>query len=200
MSVLILHAGTASERLLGHYFIPPRLTGLYLDFLRNFLPEMLQDANLQTGIHLKIVHYSAPPHLLLTFRQFLNRVYPEQRMGRDGQRELPARSPDLNPLYSYLRGHLHSTVCATEVSDVEYWQQRTQTGRNMILSTPEIFQPVMQSLFRHATKVLRLNSRLTVNIYFNRQAALAWKQCFRMSNIIKYFCCCCFIVAYIHFL
>jgi len=151
---------------------------------------MLQDANLQTEILLKIVHYCAPQHLLLTFRQFLNRVYPEQRMGRGGQRELPARPPDLNPLYSYLRGHLHSTVCATEVSDVEYWQQRTQTGRNTIRSTPEIFQPVMQSLFRHATKVLRLYSRLTVNIFFNRQAALAWKQCFRRSNFIKYLCVC----------
>ena len=86
LSVLIFHAGTASDRLLGPYFLPPRVTGaVQFDFLQNFLPEMLQDANLQTGIHLKILHDSAPSHLLLTFRQFLNSLYPEQRMGRDGQ-------------------------------------------------------------------------------------------------------------------
>ena len=35
--------------------------------------------------------------LLLTFQQFLNTVYPEQRMGRDGQTIWPARSTDLIP-------------------------------------------------------------------------------------------------------
>jgi hypothetical protein len=173
---LIFHAGTASDRLLGPYFLPPRLTGaVQLDFLQNFLPEMFQDANLQTGIRLKSLHDNVPPHLLLTFRQFLNSLYPEQRIGRDGQTTWPTRSPDLNPLYSYLRGHLQPTVRATEVSDVQYWQQQTQTGCNMIRLTPEIFQPVIQSLFGHATKTLRLSSRLTLNIFFNRQAALAWK-------------------------
>jgi hypothetical protein len=134
---------------------------------------MLQDANLQTGIQLKIVHDRATPHLLLTFRQFSNSFYPEKRMGREGQAAWPARSPDLNPLYSYLRGHLHSTVRTTEVSDVQYWQQQTQAGCNMIRSTPEIFQTVIQSLFGHATKILRLSSRLTLKIFFNLQATLA---------------------------
>ena len=156
--MLIFHAGTASDRLLGPYFLPPRMTrSVNRDFLQSFLPEILQDANLQTGIHLKNVHDCAPPHLLLNLRQFLNSVYPEQRMRRDGQRAWPARSPDLNRLYSYLRGHLQCTFCATEVSEVQYWQQRTQTGCNMIRSTPRIFQPVTQSLLRHATKVLRLS-------------------------------------------
>jgi len=66
VSVLIFHASTASDRLLGPYFFPPRLTGaVYLDFIRNFLPEMLQDANQQTEIHLKIVHDCDLSHLFL---------------------------------------------------------------------------------------------------------------------------------------
>ena len=105
----------------------------------------MQDADLQTGIHLKNVHDSATSHLILTVLQFLNNMFREQRMGRDGLRVRPARSPDLNPLYSYLQGHRFSTVCATEVSDLQYCQQRIQNGFNMIRSTPEIFQAVMRS-------------------------------------------------------
>ena len=89
-------------------------------------------------------------------------------MRRDGQTVWPARSPELHFLYSYLRGHLRCTFGVTEVSEVQYWQQRTQTGCNMIRLTPEIFQPVTQSLLSHATKVLRLSSRLTLNIFLNR--------------------------------
>jgi hypothetical protein len=39
-------------RLLEPCFFPPRLTGaVYSDFLRTFLPELLQDVDLQTGVH-----------------------------------------------------------------------------------------------------------------------------------------------------
>ena len=35
-------------------------------------------------------------------------------------------SPDLNPLYFYLREHLKSTVYAKEVSDIQVFQQRSR--------------------------------------------------------------------------
>ena len=45
--------GIARDKLLGLHFLPPRLNGaVYHDFLRNFLTELLQDVDLQTGMHL----------------------------------------------------------------------------------------------------------------------------------------------------
>lgn len=54
----------------------------------------------------------------LAVREFFNNLFPEQRIGRGGPTAWPLRSPDLNTLDFYLRGHLKSTVCATEVSAV----------------------------------------------------------------------------------
>jgi hypothetical protein len=68
----------------------------------------------------KVLHDRASPHLLLTFRQFLKRMYPEQRMRRDGQTAWPDPSPELNPIHSYLRGSLHYFIRSTEISEVQY--------------------------------------------------------------------------------
>jgi hypothetical protein len=52
-STFSAHAGIAENRLLEPYFLPPRPTGVvYRDFLRNIFPELLQDVDLHTRIHL----------------------------------------------------------------------------------------------------------------------------------------------------
>jgi hypothetical protein len=56
-SALSFHANNADDRFLGPYFLSPRLTAdVYHDFLQNFLPELLQDVDLQTGINLWFMH------------------------------------------------------------------------------------------------------------------------------------------------
>jgi hypothetical protein len=53
VSTLSFHAGIAGDRLRGPYFLPPHLTeAVYQDFLRDVLPELLGDMDLQTRIHL----------------------------------------------------------------------------------------------------------------------------------------------------
>ena len=52
---------------------------------------------------------------------------------------------------SFPWGQLNSTVCATEISDIQGLQQRIERGYEMNLSTPGIFRQVRQSLFLHAT-------------------------------------------------
>jgi hypothetical protein len=53
---------------------PPRLTweALYHDFLRNVLPKLLQDVDLQGRHLLWFMHYCASPHFLLAFLEFWN--------------------------------------------------------------------------------------------------------------------------------
>jgi len=49
--IISLPAGITADKLLGPCFLPLRLTGtIYRDFLRNVLPELLQDMDPQTGI------------------------------------------------------------------------------------------------------------------------------------------------------
>jgi len=52
MSTLIFQVDIAEDRLLGPYSLPSRLSGtVYHDYLRNVLPELLQDVYIQTRIH-----------------------------------------------------------------------------------------------------------------------------------------------------
>jgi len=63
---LSFQAGMAGERLLGPCFLPPCLTGaVYRNFLREVLPGLLEDVDLQTRIHLRFIHDGVPPHFLL---------------------------------------------------------------------------------------------------------------------------------------
>jgi hypothetical protein len=79
VSTSSLPAGIAADRLLGPYFLPPRLTGaVYRDFLRKALPELLQDMGPQTGIRLWFVHDGHLPYFLIAVREFLNSKLPER--------------------------------------------------------------------------------------------------------------------------
>jgi len=97
LSILSFHTGIAEGRLLGNYFLPPRLTGaVYRDFLRNLRPQLLQIwvCRLQRFIYGSCI-MGAPPHFLLAFREFLNNVFPAQWIRGGGPTGWPARSPDL---------------------------------------------------------------------------------------------------------
>ena len=118
-----------------HVWLGVRGGAVYHDLLLNFLPELLQNVDLQTGILLQFTHDGAAPYFLLAFREFLNNMFLEQRIGPGGPTAWPARSPDLQPLYFYLWGHLQSTVYATDVSGVQDLQQRTQNGFEMVGTT-----------------------------------------------------------------
>ena len=50
--------------------------GLFTDFLRNFLPDLLQDVDLQTEIHAWFMHDCSPQHFLFAVGAFLNSLFP----------------------------------------------------------------------------------------------------------------------------
>jgi hypothetical protein len=82
---------TKNFDILGFYFLSTRLNGaVYQDFQRDFLTVLLQDVDLQMGMHSWFMLDGAQPHFLLAFREFLNNSLPEQSM----RRSKPARSPD----------------------------------------------------------------------------------------------------------
>jgi hypothetical protein len=52
----------------------------------------------------------------------------EQRIGRGGPVNWPARSPDLNSLDSSLRGHVKTVVCSVSFSNFVVLQQREENS------------------------------------------------------------------------
>jgi hypothetical protein len=63
---LSFHAGIAGHSLRGPYFLPLHLTeAVYQDFLRDILPELFGDMDLQTRIHLWFMFDGVHPHFVL---------------------------------------------------------------------------------------------------------------------------------------
>jgi hypothetical protein len=82
MSALSFHAGIAPDRLLGPYFLAPYVNGaVHHDLLRNVLPELLQEVDLQTGIFSWFMRDGVQPHFLLAVWEFWKNVCPEQWKG-----------------------------------------------------------------------------------------------------------------------
>ena len=111
MSTLSFHIGTAEGRLTETYLFPKLLAGIvYLDFLRNVMPVLLQDVRLQARIHLWLMHDAVPPHFLLAVREILSYLLPGQWIPQGGPIACPARAPDLNPL-TFLSPGTYEVYC-----------------------------------------------------------------------------------------
>jgi hypothetical protein len=129
----------------GPYFLPQRLTGAVdPHFLRNVLPELLQDVNLQTRRIL----------LLLAIRDFFN--------------SNDCSFACTNVWDLYILEHLKCIVYATQITDFQDLQQRTENGSEVNRTTPGIFQKVIHSLFRHAFSCVG-TPKWTKTVFFNRQ-------------------------------
>jgi len=106
-------AGIVGEQLLGPYFFSGSLSGhRYLEFLQNYLPDLLEDVPLEIMRRMWFVHDGAPAHFQLNVRQFLDTEYSERWIGRGAPapRSWPPRSPDCNPIDFYLWGHVKTLV------------------------------------------------------------------------------------------
>ena len=60
----------------------------------------------------------APPHWGINVRRFLDTMFPERWIGRDGPTLWPARSPDITPLDFFLWDFVKDNVYRTPVPDM----------------------------------------------------------------------------------
>jgi len=119
-------AGIVNDRVIGPYFFDGTLTDQrYLEFLRNeLIPDvclMFPNANNPNipGYSIWFQQDGAPPHFSREVRQYLNEVFPGRWIGRRGQLEWPARSPDLTPMDFFLWGYLKHRVYVNKPNSVE---------------------------------------------------------------------------------
>ena len=75
-----------------------RLTAAgYAQFMENELTALLEDVPLQTREKLWLQHDGAPVHFGQQVRDFLNKKYSRNWIGKGGFVDWPARSPDCSP-------------------------------------------------------------------------------------------------------
>jgi hypothetical protein len=76
-------AGIIGNVLIGPWILPQRLNAdIYLIFLRNSLPELLEELPLAVRVEMWFMHDGAPSHFSRNVRNFLNVTYPQRWIGR----------------------------------------------------------------------------------------------------------------------
>ena len=80
------------------------MLGNYIIFIRDILPEMLENVPLQVRQRLWFQQDGAPAHFALDVREYLNNIFPNGWIGRGGPVQWPPRSPDLTPMDFFIWG------------------------------------------------------------------------------------------------
>lgn len=148
--------GIVNDYVIGPYFFQGNLTGnIYLNFLRESLPMLLENVVLQVRNNMWFQHDGAPPHGTRDVTLFLTERHGLRWIGNRGNpwyanREAegpilwPPRSPDLNPLDYFLWGFVDNFVNATPCEGPNEMKDRIQeafraVNIDMLRSTQENF-------------------------------------------------------------
>ncbi|XP_036145999.1 uncharacterized protein LOC118646659 [Monomorium pharaonis] len=138
--------GIVNGYLIGPYFFDGNVNGEnFLAFLRDDLPQLLENVDLQTRQRLWIQLDGAPPHYTRYVRDYLNETYNDRWIGRGGPVAWPARSPDLTSPDFFLWGYLKNVVYEQTPTTRENMIERIREAcrritRDMLLKTVRHFQ------------------------------------------------------------
>ena len=123
--------GILGGRIIGPFIFDQPLTGqIYLNFLQNNLPILLENVDLQTRQNMFFQHDGCPAHFAVIVRNYLDAIFPGKWIGRGSVFPWPSRSPDLTCLDYYLWGRLKDLV----------FQNRPTSRENMILRIENAIQ------------------------------------------------------------
>lgn len=153
-------AGIIDGHLIGPYLLPNRLTGpIYLTFLQQVLPELLEEVPLGIRQEMWLQHDGAPAHFSLDVRNYLNQVYGERWIGRGGPVAWPPRSPDLTPLDFFLWGQMKNLVYDTTVESEEDLVARILAASQEIQTTLGNFNRLYTNLLRRCNACVDAGGR-----------------------------------------
>ena len=121
--------GIIGKQLIGPYIIEGNQTGdLYLNFLANILPGLLEAVPLNIRSRLTFQQDGVPSHFRLSVRAYLEETFGERWIGRGGPTSWPPRSPDLTPLDFYAWGFIKDNVYQEKILSREHLLQRITLG------------------------------------------------------------------------
>lgn len=149
--------GVIDNKLIGPHIFPHRLTGeVYLDFLQNILPVLLDDADVNVaGMYYQ--HDGASVHYRVIVRNFLNENFPNLWIGRGGPNNWPSRSPDFNPVDYHIWGYLKSKVYATDIDSREELLRRIENACGEIRNNPDVIRRSVRNITKRARKCIEQN-------------------------------------------
>lgn len=118
-------AGVIGNNLIGPFKLPPRLNSTnYLEFLRNDLPELLEDVPLIQLASSYFQQDGAPAHYGREVKNWLDEEYGDRWIGRNGPVHWPARSPDLTVMDFFVWGRMKELVYSTEIATLNDLEER----------------------------------------------------------------------------
>lgn len=150
--------GIFGNQLFGPVFLPNRLNGeSYRNFLRDDLPNSLEDTTLAMRQRMWFMHDGAPAHFSIVARDQLNASFPNRWIGRSGPVQWPARSPDLNPLDFFFWGHCKDLVYHEPINDVDELRGRIVDAFDNIRESPNILRNVNRNMTRRTEACIAVN-------------------------------------------
>ncbi|XP_050522916.1 uncharacterized protein LOC126905895 [Daktulosphaira vitifoliae] len=147
--------GIVDNYLVGPFVLPDRLNGqAYLNFLRNNLPNLLEDVPNEIQETMWFMMDGAPPHHTNAVREQLFFMFPEGIIGRQAGNRAhyrpnivwPPRSPDLTPCDFFLWGYLKEKVYCNEVSSKEELIARIFEACRSINGISDIYEKIRYSM------------------------------------------------------
>lgn len=143
---LMVWCGIVNGHFIGPYFFEENVNQhTYLRLIRDELPGLMEDVDLQTRRRMWFQQDGAAPHFARIVRAFLNEHYNNRWIGREGPVNWPACSPDLTSPDFYLWGYLKNTVFEQRPTTRADMQDRIRRAcaaipRQTLLNTVRHFQ------------------------------------------------------------
>lgn len=158
-------AGIVGDHLVGPHFFDGPLNGeVYLNFLQNILPPLLENVDMQTRLNMWLLQDGAPPHFSVVVRRYLNETFRNRWIGRNGPLPWAPRSPDINPMDFFFWGHLKALVYATPVNDINDLRQRIINGCEVIQNRVGIFFRVRRHFLKSIRKCIEMDGEHFENL------------------------------------
>lgn len=145
--------GIIGDYVIGPHFFDDTLTGqIYLEFLRDSLPLMLDDIPLDIRRAMWFMHDGAPVHFTRDVRNHLDQNFPERWIGRGSDVLWPPRSPDLTTCDFFLWGYVKEKV----------YQERFTTIENFKQSIRNAFQSITRNMLQEVRRSFRNRLNLCI--------------------------------------
>ena len=132
--------------MIGPYYFRERLNGqVYLNFLRNILPMLLEEVNLQRRQNMWLQQDVAPHHFHRDVRHYLEAEYANKWIGMGSMNPWPPRTSNRTPLDYFLWGLINDLVYRTYINSREDLEYRTTLACRSV--TPAMLMRVRRSFW-----------------------------------------------------
>lgn len=140
-------AGILGDEIIGPFFIDGNLDApKYVILLHEHIVPAMRVSAARQNIPWDEVFYQqdgAPAHFSILVRRYLDIVFPNGWIGRNGPVLWPPRSPDMTPLDFFLWGYLKDRVFRTTCETIEEMEERILV--NCRITDEDIFARVRES-------------------------------------------------------